>query len=244
VGTLDSEGRTGRGVIPLRDTIPSKRFPIVNYTLIGLCTGAFLLELAAGPQLQDLITVYGLVPARFMTLQQRLGLFAPDLYVPFLTSIFLHGGWAHYLGNMLYLWIFGDNVEDRLGHLGYLAFYLAGGVFAGFGHLMMSPGSIVPTIGASGAIAAVMGAYVLLYPGARVMTLVVFFFWIEIIAVPAVVYLLFWFVLQLASGTLALATAGPAEGGVAWWAHAGGFIFGFGTVILLGLRRPPSRTRR
>ena len=231
-------------MIPLRDTIPSKRFPIVNYTLIGLCTWAFLLELSAGPQLQDLITVYGLVPARFVTLQQRLGPFAPDLYMPFLTSIFLHGGWAHYLGNMLYLWIFGDNVEDRLGHLGYLAFYLAGGIFAGFGHLVMNPGSIVPTIGASGAIAAVMGAYVLLYPSSRVMTLVVFFFWIEIVAVPAVVYLLFWFVLQLASGTLALTTAGPAEGGVAWWAHAGGFIFGFLTVILLRLRRPPSRRAR
>lgn len=228
-------------MIPLRDTIPSKRFPIVNYALIGLCTWAFLLELAAGPQLEDLITVYGLVPARFMALQDRLGVFAPDVYLPFLTSIFLHGGWAHFLGNMLYLWIFGDNVEDRLGHLGYLVFYLAGGIFAGLGHLMMNPGSIVPTIGASGAIAAVMGAYVLLYPSSRVMTLVVFFFWIEIVAVPAVVYLLFWFVLQLASGTLALTTTGPAQGGVAWWAHAGGFIFGFLVVILLRLRRPPSR---
>jgi membrane associated rhomboid family serine protease len=224
-------------MIPLRDTIPSRTFPIVNYVLIGLCAWGFLMELAAGPQLEELIRSYGLVPARYLTLRDRLGTFAVQIYVPFFTSMFLHGGWAHFLGNMLYLWIFGDNVEDRMGHLGYLAFYVTGGLFAGTTHLMMNPASVVPTIGASGAIAAVMGAYFLLYPQSRVMTLLVFFFWIQIISVPAVVYLFVWFLMQLASGTLALATAGPNEGGVAWWAHAGGFLYGFLAVILLGLRR-------
>jgi membrane associated rhomboid family serine protease len=231
-------------VIPLRDTIPAQRVPIVNYTFIGLCTWGFLFELSAGSGLEELIGIYGLVPARYLTLRERLGPLAPELYLPFVSSIFLHGGWAHFLGNMLYLWIFGDNVEDRLGHLGYAAFYVTGGVFAGGVHVLMNPGSVLPTIGASGAIAAVMGAYVLLYPTSRIMTLVVFFFWIEIVAVPAVFYLLFWFVLQLASGTLALAAAGPTQGGVAWWAHAGGFLYGFLIIILLGLRRARPRTGR
>jgi membrane associated rhomboid family serine protease len=225
-------------MIPLRDTIPHQRFPIVNYALIGLCSWAFVVELTSGPHLEEIIRTYGLIPARFLTLRERTGTFSVELYVPFFSSMFLHGGWMHFLGNMLYLWIFGDNVEDRMGHVGYLAFYLVGGLFAGGTHLSMNPASVVPTIGASGAIASVMGAYVLLFPRARVMTLIIFFFWIEIVAVPAVLYLFVWFLMQLASGTMALASSGPTEGGVAWWAHAGGFLYGFLAVILLGLRHP------
>ncbi len=228
-------------MIPLRDTIPSQTFPIVNYTLIGLCAWGFFLELSAGQHLEEFIRQYGLIPARYLTLRDRLGLLAPEIYLPFFSSMFLHGGWMHILGNMLYLWIFGDNVEDRLGHLPYLAFYLGGGLFAGAAHLGMNPDSVVPTIGASGAIAAVMGAYFLLYPTARVKTMVIIFFWIEIISVPAVVYLFVWFAMQLVSGGLSLGSAAAAEGGVAWWAHAGGFVYGSLAVILFGLRRQPAR---
>jgi membrane associated rhomboid family serine protease len=230
-------------LIPLRDTVPSRRFPIVNYTLIGLCLAGFVLELSAGDQLEAFVREHGLVPARYFALRDRLGLLAPAIYTPFLTSVFLHGGWLHLLGNLLYLWIFGDNIEDRLGHLGYTVFYLAGGFFSGAAHVVIHPDSVIPTIGASGAIAAVMGAYFLLYPRARIMTLVVFFFWVEIVPIPAVIYLLVWFAMQLASGTLALATTGPQAGGVAFWAHTGGFAYGALIVILLGLRGRPHTPR-
>jgi membrane associated rhomboid family serine protease len=228
-------------VIPIRDTVPSRRFPIINYTLMALCAWGFLIELGAGAQLEELLRVYALVPARYFALVERLGPFTPELYVPFFTSMFLHAGWAHFLGNMLYLWIFGDNVEDRMGRAGYLVFYLTAGMFGGISHLMTNPDSVVPTIGASGAIAGVMGAYFLLYPRSRVMTMFVFFFWVEIVPIPAVLYLLFWFVMQLASGTLALAASGPTQGGVAWWAHAGGFAYGSVVVLVLALRRPSRR---
>ena len=229
-------------MIPLRDTIPSRHFPIVNYTMIGLCAFAFWAELTAGAALDEMLHVYGLIPARFHTLSGRVGWLHADLYTPFITSTFLHGGWMHFLGNMLYLWIFGDNVEDRFGHVGYAAFYLAGGVAAGVAHLLFNPGSVVPTIGASGAIAAVMGAYFILYPRARIVSLAIVFFWIQIISVPAFFYLAFWFILQLAAGTVALGTMDAAEGGVAWWAHLGGFAFGAVAVLVVG-RASPTRNR-
>jgi membrane associated rhomboid family serine protease len=224
-------------LIPLRDTIPAQRFPVVNYALIGLCTWAFLVELGSGPRLEEMIHAWGLIPARFLALGDRVGFFEPVLWAPFVGSTFLHGGWSHFLGNMLYLWIFGDNVEDRMGHAGYLGFYLLGGLFAGMTHVAFNPASVVPTIGASGAIAAVMGAYLILFPGSRIVSVVFVFFWIQLIAVPAVFYLAFWFVIQLVSGSFAL--AGAAQGGVAWWAHAGGFAFGAASVLVLGLRAPP-----
>jgi membrane associated rhomboid family serine protease len=212
----------------------------VNWALIALCAWAFFQELSAGERLEEVLRVYGLVPARTLGLADRLGPFAPQLYVPFFASMFLHGGWAHFLGNMLYLWIFGDNVEDRMGHAGYLCFYLAGGFVGGLAHVAANPGSVVPTIGASGAIAAVMGAYFLLYPRSRVMTLVVLLLWVEVVPIPAVLYLLVWFAMQLASGALSLGASSAAQGGVAWWAHAGGFAFGFLVVSVLRLRRSRS----
>ena len=230
-------------MIPLRDTVRSKRFPLVNYTLIATCAAGFFFELSVGDQLEPFVRAHGLVPARYFALRDRLGPFDPTIYLPFLTSIFLHGGWVHLLGNLLYLWIFGDNIEDRLGHVGYLAFYLTGGFFSGAAHVGIYPDSVVPTIGASGAIAAVMGAYFLLYPRSRILTLVIFFFWVEVVPVPAVLYLVVWFVIQLASGTIALATAGPETGGVAFWAHTGGFAYGAVFVILFGLRRKPKDLR-
>jgi membrane associated rhomboid family serine protease len=220
-------------LIPLRDTIPSLRFPFVNYAIMALCAVAWLVELGAGAELEPLIRHYGLIPRRVLTLAERAGPFQSALYLPFVSSMFLHGGWMHFAGNMLYLWIFGDNVEDRLGHARYVLFYLLGGVLAGVAHVAASPDSVVPTIGASGAIAAVMGAYFVLYPRARIISLVVLIFWVQVVSIPAFFYLAFWFALQLLSGTLELGGASAAEGGVAWWAHAGGFAFGMSCVWLL-----------
>jgi membrane associated rhomboid family serine protease len=215
----------------------------VNYTIMILCGLGFFTELSAGAGLEDLFSIHGLVPARFLDLAQRSGLYDPALYLPFITSTFLHAGLLHFLGNMLFLWIFGDNVEDRMGHVGYALFYVTSGVAAGVAHVVANPESMIPTVGASGSIAAVMGAYLLLYPRANVVSLVVIFFFIRIIRVPAVVYLAVWFGLQILSGSAAQAAA-PGQGGVAWWAHAGGFVFGVATVALLGLRTRPTKRRR
>jgi membrane associated rhomboid family serine protease len=155
------------------------------------------------------------------------------------TAMFVHAGWAHIAGNMLFLWVFGDNVEDRMGHLGYALFYLAGGVAAGAAHVFSNPSSVIPTVGASGAIAAVMGAYMLLYPQSRVNSLVILFPFVRVISVPAVLWLGLWFVFQVISGSAA--GLRPDRGGVAFFAHVGGFLFGVVVVLLLNLRAPPRR---
>ena len=225
-------------MIPIRDDIPARAIPFTNYALIALCAIGFGTEVALGPGIDRLIEGYGLIPERFLTLGGRFGFLRPGLYFPFLTSIFLHGGYLHFLLNMLFLWIFGDNVEDRLGHAGYALFFLTGGALAGAAHVVANPASVVPTIGASGAIAAVMGAYLVLYPRARVESLVLFGFSLRWLSVPAIVYLIAWLALQLLQ--VSLARDGEAQtGGVAWWAHAGGFLFGVALVSVLGLRAPP-----
>ncbi len=230
-------------MIPLRDTIPTDRFPFVNYALIGLCALGFWLEITAGAGAAGFVEANALVPARFLALGERTGFARPDLYAPFVSSLFLHAGWMHFLGNMLFLWIFGDNVEDRMGHVGYALFYLAGGVLAGAAHVAANPSSVVPTIGASGAIGAVMGAYILLYPRARIVSLLIFGFLVRTVAVPAVVYLGLWIALEMVRGAVTLGRA-PGEGGVAYWAHIGGVAFGMASVACLGLRRPPRSLRR
>ncbi len=224
-------------MIPLRDTISARRFPIVNTAVIGLNVLVFLFEAVLGPgQLEQLIGLWGLVPARFW---QMGGL---GRWLPLFTSMFLHGGWWHLISNMLALYIFGDNVEDRLGHFRYLLFYLLGGLVAGGAHLLAYSGSPIPTVGASGAIAAVLGAYVMLFPYARVVTLVFVFYFIRIVEIPALIYLGFWFISQLFNGLFALAAATDVlqAGGVAWWAHIGGFVFGLAIVRLICPR--PRRT--
>jgi membrane associated rhomboid family serine protease len=225
-------------LIPLRDTISARRLPIVNGMLIAACAAAFVAELRAGSELEKLFDQYALIPARFFALSARAGLLDPAVYQPFVTSAFLHAGWAHFLGNMIFLWIFGDNVEDRFGHAGYALFYLLAAIASGATHVAAQPGSLLPTVGASGAIAAVMGAYFLLYPRARVVSLVLVFFWIEVVSVPAFLYLGLWFLLQLAAGTAALGTEADAAGGVAWWAHLGGFAFGVLAILALGRQVP------
>jgi membrane associated rhomboid family serine protease len=160
--------------------------------------------------------------------------------IPFFTSMFLHGGWLHLIGNMWYLWIFGDNIEDRLGHFTYLIFYMLCGLGAGIVHTILNYNVTVPSIGASGAIAGVLGAYVVSYPNARVSTLVPIFIFIQIIEIPAVIVLGFWFVLQFFYGAASLASATANTGGVAWWAHVGGFLIG---MILVGLCPRKDRPR-
>lgn len=224
-------------MIPIRDTIKSRTFPFVTVLLILANAAAFLYELRLGPQLNEWIEVMGFVPARFV-FWERLGgdSLSPLRFVPIFTAMFLHGGWAHFLGNMLYLWIFGDNVEDRLGHGRYLVFYLVCGVGAFVFQAVSDPQSTFPAIGASGAIAGVLGAYLILYPRSRVLTLVPIFIFPWFVEIPAVIYLGIWFLLQLANGAMQLSSKAGEAGGVAWWAHIGGFVLGI--VLCLVLRRP------
>jgi membrane associated rhomboid family serine protease len=218
-------------VIPLRDANPTRRAPVVTVGLIALCVLAFAYELgtqATGgePAFERFLADWALNPAR---LTAALGGDQADvLYrqvATVFTSMFLHAGWIHLIGNMLYLWIFGNNVEDRFGRLRFLAFYLLGGVAAAAGQVAIDPTFDGPVIGASGAIAAVLGAYLVLYPGARVLTVVFLGFFFQLLQVPAVILLGFWFVLQLLSGAASLGP-GAAATQVAFFAHIGGFVFG------------------
>jgi membrane associated rhomboid family serine protease len=223
-------------MIPLRDTIPARRFPVVNTAFIALNVLVFLFESALSPaQQEQFIGLWGLVPSRFWGVGGLSG------WLPLFTSMFMHGGWWHLISNMLALYIFGDNVEDRLGHVRYVFFYLAGGLAASAAHLVAYRNSNLPTVGASGAIAGVLGAYLVLYPRARVITLVPIFCFIRIVQIPALLYLGFWFVSQLFNGLFALAAADVFQGGgVAWWAHIGGFVFGLAVIRLICPR--PCRT--
>ena len=219
-------------MIPLRDSVPAQSWPVVTWILIALNVWLFLQELLLGPELEAFIGIWGFIPARYFLLAEIDPSDWAGRYLPLFTSMFLHGGWMHLIGNMIYLWIFGDNVEDRLGHLRYLLFYLATGLGAALAHAYLHPDSTIPTIGASGAISGLLGAYLLLFPYARVYTFVPFFFVLE---VPAAIYIGFWFLGQLLSGTVALALAGEG-GGVAWWAHVGGFVAGIALVPVLRRR--------
>ena len=225
-------------MIPLRDANPSRSRPWVTTLLVAINLAAFLYELSLGKGLDQFLRQFGAVPVD-ISLQYGDGRFLAVW--PLVTSMFLHGGWLHLVGNMLFLWIFGDNVEDRFGHLRYLLFYLAGGVVASVTHVVTNSGSTVPTIGASGAVAAVLGAYSFLFPGARVLTLVPIGILLQTMELPARIFLGIWFVLQCLSGTIAAMMRGPLNaGGVAWWAHIGGFAFGYLLAVSFFRRR---RTR-
>jgi membrane associated rhomboid family serine protease len=215
-------------MFPIRDTIPSRRLPVVMWMLVALNALAFAYELTLPhPALERLLHEHGLVPLRLThalgDLPEMAGLGAP--LSTLLTSTFLHGGWLHVIFNLWTLLIFGDNVEDRMGRARFLVFYLLCGVLAGAAHVAFNAGSAVPTIGASGAIAGVMGAYLVLFPGARVITLVPVFFYPLFVELPAFVFLLLWFAGQVLSSTLAFVA--PEEvGGIAFLAHVGGFVAG------------------
>jgi membrane associated rhomboid family serine protease len=222
-------------MFPLRDENPSLTTPVVTRGLIVLNVAVFLYELTLGGALPAFVRAWALVPQRFELAIHGL---APvqTAALPLISSIFLHGGWPHLIGNMWYLWIFGDNIEDRIGHVKFVLFYLAGGLFAGLVHVLTNSASALPTVGASGAIAGVLGAYAAAFPRARVITLLPLFPVFPVVALPALLVLGFWFLMQFASGTLAL--AGGQAGGVAWWAHIGGFAYGYVLMQLLGQPRP------
>jgi membrane associated rhomboid family serine protease len=224
-------------MIPIRDDIPSRSRPVVNICLIIINAFVFLYEIALGPgELELFFQEYAVIPARYFAeaYVNRFGAVQSsgviELAVPIFTAMFLHGGWAHVGGNMLYLWIFGDNVEDRMGHGRYLLFYLLCGGLATAAHVFTNPDSTVPSLGASGAIAGVLGAYILLYPRARVVTLVPIFFFIQFIPIPAMIFLGLWFLQQFFYGAMSLGAASAQTGGVAWFAHIGGFVAGMALI--------------
>ncbi|MGB5156853.1 rhomboid family intramembrane serine protease [Desulfobacterium sp. N47] len=209
-------------MIPLRDTITSKNYPLVNNAIIGVNIVVFLIQLLQGSNLYNFDYLYGLVPARYSMPNISSGFTLTEQIIPFISFMFLHGGFLHILGNMWTLYIFGDNVEDRMGPFRYLVFYIACGFLSGLTHLFFNYYSNFPTIGASGAIAGVMGAYFILYPNAKILTLIPIIIIPWIVEIPAFIFLIFWFLLQFLN---AAGSSGQA-GGIAWWAHIGGFIFG------------------
>jgi rhomboid family protein len=231
-------------VLPLRDATPPRRTPVITYAIVALCSAAFVLELwvlvQGGPDALDaFITTWGIVPADVASAIRSGDLLSPAV-LGLVTGMFLHAGWPHLLGNMLFLWIFATRVEDRMGRVLFPLFYLAGGIAAGLTYVLVDPSSTVPAIGASGAISAVMGAYVVLYPGARIQSLVFLGFFYQLIAVPSIIVLGFWFALQLIDGFASLGATTDVGGGVAWFAHIGGFVAG----VLLALPfRLADRTR-
>jgi len=227
-------------MLPIRDRNPSGVLPGVVLVLIALNTAVFLVEQSMGRgALQDLLGDYGLVPARVTGALTGKGGLAGNMVVPAFTCMFLHGSWLHLIGNMWYLWIFGDNVEGRLGHSVFVAFYLFCGLFASATQYALGPGVDIPTVGASGAIAGVLGAYAVTWPRARVLTIVPVFFFVHFIELPAVIVLGFWFVIQLLQGAASLGVT-FAHGGVAFGAHIGGFIAG---AIILKVVQKRERRR-
>lgn len=232
--------------LPLKDLNPTQRFPFVTVALIASNVAVFVYELLLGRGIEGFITAYGMTPYEITHAVDLIGSVGelplvhapgpPFVYLTVLTSMFIHGGFLHILGNMLYLWIFGNNIEDLLGPLRFLLFYIVCGVVAALSHVLTDPGSIVPTVGASGAVAGVLGAYLIVHPRARVLTLVFLGIFIRPMLVPAALVLIFWFVLQIFSGFLSLG-AGALGGGVAWFAHIGGFVAGMVLVKLIAGRR-------
>jgi rhomboid family protein len=232
-------------MIPLRDDVPSRTVPFVNYGLIALNGVFFLGELGLGPRVNDLFASAAVIPVLyagpgggFGPVDAIASFLDPGLSARVFLSMFLHGGWLHIIGNMLYLWIFGDNVEDRVGHFRYVLFYLLCGWTATYAHIWSDPTSRLPSIGASGAIAGVLGAYLTLYPKAQVITILPLGIFFPVVRLPAIFFLGFWFLQQFLMGF-----GSSAQGGVAWWAHIGGFASG---VLLVQLfkkpdRRPPRR---
>ncbi|ABY91647.1 rhomboid family intramembrane serine protease [Thermoanaerobacter sp. X514] len=215
-------------MFPIRDNIPSRRPPLITLLLIIINSLIFFtLSSASYSTFAGFVYKYGLIPAKVTKLViSGVPFSSSDLY-PFITSMFLHGNTLHLISNMWILWLFGDNVEDRMGHIKFLIFYLLSGVIAGVFHMAFNPISPVPVVGASGAIAGVMGAYFVLFPSARIITLVPSFFLVPVfLPIPAVVYLFLWFLTQLYSGTVYSVIGSTTVGGIAWWAHIGGFISG------------------
>lgn len=225
-------------MIPIRDNVPSRSFPVVTVLLIVVNTAVFIYEVALGSRgLAGFVSRNALIPVQVTSHFSGPSPAGARDFLTFFTAMFLHGGWLHLIGNMWFLWIFGDNVEDRLGHFRYLVFYLLCGLIGNLAHYALNPASALPALGASGAIAGVLGAYVLSYPGARILVLLPVFFFIQFVELPALIVLGLWFVLQFLNGAASVVAAGEA-GGVAWWAHIGGFL---GGMVIFNIFRPRPR---
>jgi membrane associated rhomboid family serine protease len=220
-------------MIPIRDQIPTRKTPIINYLLIAANILVFVLQWMSGAVSDRFM----LIPANFLAAPLN-----PGNWLDIFSSMFMHAGLLHLAGNMLYLWIFGDNVEDRLGSFPYLVFYLVGGILATLAHVFTNPGSAVPIVGASGAIAAVLGAYLVLYPQSRILTFIPIGFLMRLKLVPAIIVLGLWFVLQLFNGVLSLGQV--QGGGTAFWAHIGGFLAGIIMGSFFKRRRQPNPRQR
>ena len=224
-------------MIPLRDTIPSRRVAWVTRGLLVANVAAFAVELRQGVRLESVIHRFGVVPSAWVVSSPSDFFDWPRLFLTLLTSQFLHGGFLHLAANMLYLWIFADNVEDRLGHLRFLWLYLGSGVAAAVSQILVTPGSAVPMVGASGAIAGVLGAYLLMFPAARIITLVPLGPFLQTYELPATMFLGIWFLLQWVQGLTSIGQVADV-GGVAFWAHVGGFVNG---MVLSAILRTQHR---
>lgn len=212
-------------MIPLKADVPRSTFPLIVLLLISINILLFLHEISLEKSLELFIRTYGIIPVNFSS--SNVDIFSR--FSPLITSTFLHGSWLHLLGNMWFLWLFGNNIEDRMGHLRFPLFYLSCGIAGSLAHIYINPESTIPSIGASGAISGILGAYFVLYPFARVLTLVpIFFIWF--VKLPAFFFLGFWFLMQFFSGASSILNGEAMTGGVAWWAHIGGFVTG---IILL-----------
>lgn len=223
-------------MIPLKNLRPRVRFPAITLAIIIANFLVFFYQLSLPSRaLQSFIFTYSLIPARLQLALAASQFTMREAFLPFLTSMFLHAGWLHIIGNMWFLWLFGGNVEDRLGHVPYLGFYILCGLGAGIVQTLFSLGSRIPSLGASGAIAGVLGAYIVLFPSSKILTLVTLFFWWFFARLPAVLFIGLWFIVQFLSGVSSLGSA--AEGGVAWWAHVGGFLLGMLLVAGMSRRR-------
>lgn len=223
-------------MVPLRDNNPTKITPYVNYAIIAVNIAVFIYQLSLTPQeLQEFFRAAAVVPCQISNTCPQIPAQAVPEWLTLFTSQFLHGGFLHIAGNMLFLWVFGNNIEDRLGHIKFLFFYLICGALAALAQWFFSQNSPIPALGASGAIAGVLGAYILRFPRAQVLTLVPLGFFITTIRIPAMFFLGFWFVQQAFYGIASLQAPSSTGGGVAYWAHAGGFVFGAILAPLLGL---------
>ena len=232
-------------MIPLRDNAAPRRLTPANMILIAANLAAFIYELSLGPRVVDFVGKFAMVPAAVTNSLSMRSLPSGASLQPaitILTSMFLHGGVWHVVGNMLYLFIFGAAVEYRMGAPRYAAFYFASGIAAALATVLIAPESRVPVIGASGAIAGVLGAYFIFYPRGRILTILPIFVFIQVLEIPAVIYLLLWFVIQLYAG-IAAGQQGASMGGVAWWAHVGGFLFGIALAPLLAKNPSPRKSR-
>ncbi len=232
-------------MIPIRDKLPTRRFPVVTGALIAANVAVFLYQLVLGSQVGRFIAAYAMTPFEITHGTDLVGAVQgvgfshaagpPVIYMTLFTSMFMHGGLLHVAGNMLYLWIFGNNVEDHLGRAKFVLFYFLAGLAAHAGHIAVGPDSAVPTVGASGAVSGILAAYLLLYPKARVLSLIIFGYFIRIVEIPAFILLLFWIIIQSLQGLASLGAGQVTQGGVAWFAHIGGFAAGLLLLKLMTL---------